>query len=139
MIRIYERALCCNTGVCGTDIPDELVSFTADVSALSKRGVDIARANLASDPGAFAENEAVTNFLKIAGSAGLPLTIVDGVTVLTGRYPTRKELMGYAGLTMTVTDTSCSQGEAAAGDESACCSASPTDSATCCSSNGSDA
>lgn len=31
--------------------------------------------------------------------AGLPLTVVDDVTVLTGRYPTREELQQWAGVT----------------------------------------
>ena len=35
---------------------------------------------------------------NIAGSAGLPLVLVDGVTVATGRYPSRAELARWAGL-----------------------------------------
>ncbi|MDU1361350.1 MAG: arsenic metallochaperone ArsD family protein, partial [Cutibacterium avidum] len=31
-IRVYEPALCCNTGVCGADVDQELVTFTADVN-----------------------------------------------------------------------------------------------------------
>lgn len=34
----------------------------------------------------------------VAGSAGLPLVSVDGVTVATGRYPARTELARWAGL-----------------------------------------
>lgn len=33
-----------------------------------------------------------------AGSEGLPLTMVDGVTVITGCYPTRAQLTRYADL-----------------------------------------
>jgi arsenite-transporting ATPase len=32
------------------------------------------------------------------GSAGLPLTVVDGVTVATGSYPTKSALLALAGL-----------------------------------------
>jgi hypothetical protein len=35
--------------------------------------------------------------LQVAGSEGLPLTMVDGVTVITGTYPTRVQLLRYAG------------------------------------------
>lgn len=96
-IRIYEPPLCCNTGVCGPELDQQLVTFTADVNALKADGVDIERANLASDPSAFAGNRAVVAFLQAAGSEGLPLVLVDGVTVLTGRYPSRDELRRYTG------------------------------------------
>jgi arsenite-transporting ATPase len=60
--------------------------------------VDIARHNLANDPMAFASDPTVTAFLQVAGSAGLPLTTVNGVTVLTGAYPSRTDLERYAGI-----------------------------------------
>lgn len=97
-IRVYEPALCCNTGVCGPDVDESLVTFTADLGALQGMGVDIERHNLANDPGAFAADDTVRSFLQVAGSDGLPLTIVDGVTVMTGGYPTREQLLRYAGV-----------------------------------------
>lgn len=97
-IRVFEPALCCNTGVCGEDVDQALVDFTADLDALKRQGVDITRHNLANDPTAFAEHPVVTSFLRAAGSEGLPLVLVDDVTVLTGRYPTRAMLARYAGL-----------------------------------------
>jgi len=102
-IAAFEPALCCNTGVCGEDVDQNLVTFTADMAWLLEQGATITRHNLANDPMAFAHNEAVKSFLEIAGSAGLPLVLVDGVTVATGRYPTRAELARWAGL-----DTSAS-------------------------------
>ena len=98
VINVYEAALCCNTGVCGPDLDQALVTFTADFDHLRGLGADISRHNLASDPAAFAGNDSVRSFLEVAGSAGLPLTMVDGVTVATGRYPARDQLLRYAGL-----------------------------------------
>lgn len=100
-IRIYEPALCCNTGVCGPELDQELVTFTADVNALQQQGIDVQRTNLAGDPAAFAAEPAVVAFLQAAGSEGLPLTLVDGATVLTGRHPSRREMLRYAGLAPT--------------------------------------
>ena len=97
-IRVYEPALCCNTGVCGPDLDQNLVDFTADLNHLAERGADIARHNLANDAGAFVAEESVRTFLRVAGSEGLPLTTVDGVTVMTGTYPTREQLVRFAGL-----------------------------------------
>jgi arsenite-transporting ATPase len=97
-IAVFEPALCCNTGVCGEDVDQDLITFTSDMALLVEQGAGISRHNLANEPMAFAHNESVKNFLEIAGTGGLPLVSVDGVTVLTGRYPTRAELARWAGL-----------------------------------------
>ena len=96
-IRVFEPALCCNTGVCGEDVDQALVTFTADLDFFKQQGIDIARHNLATDPGAFVENPAVMSFITVAGSEGLPLVLVDDVTVLTGSYPSREMLARYSG------------------------------------------
>lgn len=101
-IAVYEPALCCNTGVCGPDVDQSLVNFTADVDFFRTSGVEIKRHNLANDPQAFVDNPVVMNFLQAAGSESLPLVLVDNVTVLTGRYPTRDMLARYAGQATTL-------------------------------------
>lgn len=98
VLRVFEPALCCNTGVCGPQPDENLITFTADLEYLRGLGVDISRHNLANDPAAFAATPAVSDFLRVAGSAGLPLVLVDGVTMATGRYPTRAEFVRFAGL-----------------------------------------
>ena len=97
-IHVFEPALCCNTGVCGPDVDQALVNFTADLNHLKELGADVQRHNLANDPSAFAGSDTVRAFLQVAGSDGLPLTLVDGMTVMTGAYPGREQLMRYAGL-----------------------------------------
>jgi hypothetical protein len=97
-IHVYEPALCCNTGVCGPDVDEALVAFSADLNALRELGIDIQRHNLANDPTAFADNQTVRSFLQVAGSDGLPLTLVDDITVSTGSYPKRADLLRFAGL-----------------------------------------
>lgn len=97
-IHVYEPALCCTSGVCGPELDQALVVFTADVAHVNEAGGHVARHNLASDPHAFVDAESVRAFMHVAGSDGLPLTTVDGVTVLTGRYPDRAQLRHFAGL-----------------------------------------
>ncbi len=97
-IEVFEPALCCATGVCGEDVDQQLVNFSADLDFIRSRGADIARYNLASEPQAFAANDSVAAFLRVSGSAGLPLVLVDGVTAMTGRYPDRIQLAIWAGL-----------------------------------------
>ena len=122
-IRVFEPALCCNTGVCGEDVDQALVDFTANLDSFKGQGVDIARHNLANDPDAFVRNPVVMNFLTATGSEGLPLVLVDGVTVLTGRYPTPEMLSRYAGLapTPSLTLTPVASQGCCGGATSNCC------------------
>lgn len=69
-IRVFEPALCCNTGVCGPDVDQALVTFTADLDHLRGLGVDIERHNLANDPTAFATEPAVRDFLRSPARPG---------------------------------------------------------------------
>ncbi|HEY3546097.1 MAG TPA: arsenite efflux transporter metallochaperone ArsD, partial [Propionicimonas sp.] len=91
-IEVFEPALCCSTGVCGPDVPQELVTFSADVDWLRGQGADLERHNLAGEPVAFAGKPAVLDFLQVSGSEGLPLVLVNGVIAMAGRYPNRAEL-----------------------------------------------
>ena len=102
-IRVFEGPLCCNTGVCGTDVDQKLVDFTADVHWATSRGADVVRANLAQDPVAFTENPLVLQFVQTVGVEGLPLVTLDDHTVITGRFPTRDELAKFAGLAPAAT------------------------------------
>lgn len=118
-IRVFEPALCCNTGVCGTDVDENLVAFTADLQFLKDNSVDIERHNMANDPMVFVDNATAKAFIETAGSDGLPLTIVDGVTVKTGSYPTRDELLKFAKI--TVAKPEGAQLLTMAGSDGACC------------------
>jgi arsenical resistance operon trans-acting repressor ArsD len=100
-VEVFEPPLCCATGVCGADVDQTLVRFSADLDWVRNHGGDAKRYNLASEPTAFAENVQVRQFLHLSGTAGLPLTLVDGVTVLTGAYPTRAKIAEWAGVAVT--------------------------------------
>lgn len=95
-IAVFEPALCCSTGVCGPDVPQELVTFSADLDWLRDQGVAVSRFNLAGEPGEFAGTPAVLEFLQVSGSEGLPLILVDGTIAMAGRYPSRAELARWA-------------------------------------------
>ena len=62
----------------------------------------------------FAQTPAGAQFLELSGVEGLPIVLVDGHIVLTGRYPNRTELARYAGLAADAvagTDTAATAGE----------------------------
>lgn len=98
-IQVFDPALCCSAGVCGVEVDQALVDFSADVDWAQSRGAKIERFNLAQQPMAFAENAAVKGALERSGEAALPLIVRDGQIVLSGRYPTRNELANWLGLT----------------------------------------
>ena len=90
-IQIYDPPMCCSTGICGTDINPDLVSFAAMVAQLGTRGVKVERFNLGQQPMAFAQNASVKALLDKEGAEALPLIFVDGVVYLKGRYPNAGE------------------------------------------------
>jgi len=83
--------MCCSTGICGTDVDPDLVSFAAMLAQLSQHGVHIERYNLAQTPIAFVKNPAAKALLEKEGTKGLPLVFWDGEVKLKGRYPTKAE------------------------------------------------
>lgn len=96
-VQVFDPALCCSSGVCGTDIDQKLVDFSANVEWAKQNGLTIERFNLAQQPMAFADNAAVKGLLERSGEAALPITLVDGEVAFAGRYPTRDDLARWLG------------------------------------------
>ena len=96
-IEVFEPAMCCSTGVCGPDVPQDLVTFSADVDWVRRNGAEVYRYNLASTPVAFTNRAEVLDFMKVAGSEALPLVLVDGTVAMAGRYPDRSDLARWVG------------------------------------------
>lgn len=97
-IQVYDPAMCCSTGVCGSTIDPALVRFSADADWAKGQGIDLVRYNLGQEPMAFVHNLVVKRFLDRSGAEALPLIVVEGEIALAGRYPTRGELLRWAGL-----------------------------------------
>ncbi|MDP3087919.1 MAG: arsenite efflux transporter metallochaperone ArsD [Methylotenera sp.] len=95
-IQVFDPAMCCNSGVCGTEVDQQLVSFSADLDWAKQHGAQIQRYNLAQQPMEFVSNKIVKDFLERSGQEALPLTLVDGEFALAGRYPNRSELSRWA-------------------------------------------
>lgn len=103
-IQVFDPALCCSTGVCGVEVDQLLVNFSADVAWAKKNGALVERFNLAQQPMAFAGNAVVKGFLERSGQEALPLTLVDGELALAGRYPTRGDLARWGGIAQPVAE-----------------------------------
>lgn len=91
-IEIFDPAMCCSTGVCGPSVDPELTRVASAVYSLEQKKFDITRYNLANDPGAFADNEAVNQILHEKGPDALPVTLLNGEVIKTGTYPSNEEL-----------------------------------------------
>ncbi|HEX5331244.1 MAG TPA: arsenite efflux transporter metallochaperone ArsD [Cellulomonas sp.] len=97
-VKVFDPAMCCSTGVCGTDVDPTLSTFAADLEWLTAQGVDVERATLSQEPAKFVATESVRNALETDGTEALPAVVVDGVLTSKGRYPTRAELAMWAGV-----------------------------------------
>ena len=107
-IQIFDPALCCSSGVCGVEVDQVLVSFSADVDWAMKNGAQIERFNLAQQPMAFAQNAAVKEMLQKEGVEVLPLMFLDGEVCMKGRYPTHDERPAFFRAAMGVAEEAAS-------------------------------
>lgn len=97
-IEIYEPAMCCSTGLCGVSVDPELLRISTVLNTLQQRGITVKRFNLSNAPMAFVNNKAVNEFVKLYGADKLPVTVVDGALVISGRYPTNQEFTEWLDL-----------------------------------------
>lgn len=95
-IEVFDPAMCCSTGVCGTDVDPALSRFAGDLKWLAARGVHVERATLSAEPAKFVASDIVSQLLITQGVAALPAIVVDGVLRASGHYPTRREMAAWA-------------------------------------------
>lgn len=98
IVRVFDPAMCCSSGVCGPSVDPDLARFSANLDWLKSQGVPVERFNLAQQPAAFAQDEAVRAILEAKGDAGLPVVEVNGEVRSSGVYPTRVELAAWVGI-----------------------------------------
>jgi Arsenical resistance operon protein ArsD len=91
-LELYEGAMCCETGVCGPSVDEQLLTVREDLRWAQAQGASVARHNLSSDPDAFVANPKVTGLMQAFGEKALPVLVIDGEIRAHGHYPTRDEL-----------------------------------------------
>jgi arsenite methyltransferase len=96
-VELFEPAMCCQTGVCGPSVDQQLIDVREDVRWAEAQGAAVSRHNLSSDPDAFVANPKVTGLMAAFGDAALPALVVDGEIAVHGRYPSRDELARLLG------------------------------------------
>ncbi len=96
-VQVYDKPMCCSTGICGPDVDPVLPKFAADLDWLKNQGHSVERYNLAQQPQAFIENKTIHHLLSTAGTDCLPVVVVDGEIVSKTVYPSREDLAGWVG------------------------------------------
>ncbi|GMB02060.1 arsenite efflux transporter metallochaperone ArsD [Pelosinus sp. IPA-1] len=120
-IEIFDPAMCCATGICGPGIDQELLRVATTVNALTKKGVDIIRYGLSSEPQAFIDNKKVNDYLMKEEVEVLPITIVDGEVVKTRKYPTEDEFAQWSGVSKEEIAAAATEKENGCCCEGGCC------------------
>lgn len=96
-VQIYDKPMCCATGVCGPEIDPVLPRFAADLDWLRSHGHEVARYNLAQQPQEFVKNSVVQQMLTSESVDCLPVVMVDGRVVSRSEYPSRENLALWTG------------------------------------------
>lgn len=105
LIALYEPAMCCQTGVCGPSVDQQLIDVREHLRWAETEGARVARHNLSSDPDAFVANAKVTGLMTAFGEDALPVLVVDGEIAMHGRYPTREDLADLLGTAQPAAET----------------------------------
>jgi AhpD family alkylhydroperoxidase len=101
MLEVFDPAMCCSTGVCGPAPDPVLPAFAADLDWVADQGVAVRRFNLSQEPGEFVQRPAVHQLLTRDGDDALPIVMLGDTVLSSGRYPSRDELAGWAGVADT--------------------------------------
>jgi len=95
-VQVYDKPMCCATGVCGPQVDPVLPQFAADLDWLRSQGVPVERFNLAQQPMAFIENPLIHGLLSTQGTDCLPVILMDGEIASQAEYPSRDRLGAWA-------------------------------------------
>ncbi len=90
-IHVFDKPMCCSTGICGPDVDPILPRFAADLEWLKSQGHEVERYNLAQQPQAFISNKSIHDLLSKTGTDSLPAILIDDKIVSCQAYPTRDE------------------------------------------------
>ena len=115
-IQIYDKPMCCSTGICGPQVDPVLPRFAADLDAIKRAGHTVERYNLSQQPQAFIQNTEIHSLLSTKGTDVLPVVMVNGQVVSRGIYPSREMLDMWIGsvvakpVTLPIADQGCCSG-----------------------------
>lgn len=109
-IQVFESSSFNKKGLNVADVDQQRISFADDIKWAEQNAIQIKRFIFEQQPTAFANNQLVKNFIERSGQEALPLILVDGELILSGRYPNRIELSNWSELFQPIIETKPSTG-----------------------------
>lgn len=97
-IKIFEPAMCCETGLCGVGVDPELLRVSTLINSLKGKNIIVKRYNLSGTPQAFIDHKEINEYINKYGVENLPVTEVDGRIAVVGRYPSHEEFERWLGM-----------------------------------------
>lgn len=97
-VEIFDPAMCCSTGVCGPSVDPELTRVASAVYSLEKKGLNIKRYQLTTDPDKFADNKEINRIFIEKGPNALPVVLLNDQVAKVGSYPTNEEFAEWFGV-----------------------------------------
>jgi len=97
-LKIYDPAMCCPTGVCGTSVDTKLVQLASFLNSLDKEIFEVKRFGLSTNPQEYVLNAEVSRLLNEEGVDSLPLIFLDEQLLFKKYYPSVPELSSKMGL-----------------------------------------
>ncbi|MGN0445099.1 MAG: arsenite efflux transporter metallochaperone ArsD [Acutalibacteraceae bacterium] len=128
-MEIYEPAMCCETGLCGTSIDPELLRVSSAVRQLQEAGFSVQRYNLNSSPMKFVTNVTIASLLQKNGPDQLPIVLLDGEVKMVGRYPTNADFCSLMQADPAILNGMPSSRETDSQENRTCCCSNDN---TCC-------
>lgn len=98
ILKIYDPAMCCPTGVCGTSVDTKLVQLSNFLNSLDKTMFEVKRFGLSTNPQEYVLNSEVSRLLNEEGVDCLPLIFLDNELLFKSDYPSVPTLSTKMGL-----------------------------------------
>jgi hypothetical protein len=92
---IYDPPMCCSSGICGPNPDPILIEFQNTVAELKKMGLNIERRMIIHCAEDLKNNIELSKLIKEKQFQALPVTIINGVIVKSGAYPSLEELKQF--------------------------------------------
>lgn len=120
-LQVFDKPMCCSTGICGPQVDPILPKFAGDLAWLKDQGVAVERFNLAQQPQAFVAHSDVRVAIREGHELVLPVVRVDGKIVSKGAYPSREQLAAWCGVVVPPPPSSTESATGKCCGPSGCC------------------
>ena len=91
-VEFFDPPMCCPTGLCGPTLDQTLLDVNEMILALQRDNLRVVRYQMTSNPNAFLGNADVMKLVREKQMEALPIIVVHGKIIKSGRYPSQDEM-----------------------------------------------